>query len=175
MKNLVSTFVVLFFSFSAFAQKEISREQVRLALAESMVSFVESLRPEFTPGMTYSQFQTALVQNSKPTLEGAALLRKAHEYLSTKTSNAAILQNYSATEMASVYGKMEAIKANKGKVEGQDIFSMSGDSVLNKNAPIGSIKCRWYDLPCHFVKLYLYLAYGGVPCIIASMSGNPCD
>ncbi len=174
MKNLFATFVVLIFSSSGFAQGKVSSEQVRLALAESMVSFVSSVRPAFTAGMSAQEFQNALIGATKPTIEGAALIKKAHEFLFSKTSDASIIQNYSGKEMSNIYGKSEAVKSSKGQVVDKDVFVSSGEFRPYENKSNGTIICRWYDIRCHLIKLYLLVVYGEVPCMVAAMGDHPC-
>jgi len=162
--------IIMIISFNANAQKtKLTDKEVAYMKAEfrnGMASFVESVKPIYTSGMSYTSFRFALIgTNSKNiTKEGNALLNKAYTYIVNSKSSDYIIINDSGKEIAVAlfYIKKYDLK-NKSSNGDLVLFgntkgkTFPGDSLLNKQR-----ECRWYQLGCHLSNAWDWLVNGGM-------------
>lgn len=177
MKNLILSLVLLF-SVSTFAQKQFNEQEAKTALAKGMVSFVESVKPAYKTGMSYAQFQNTLTGGSRPTPEGAEMIRKAHEFISKNYSSEAILASYDGREVGAVLLKLESLKKSRGTATGQDIFAQSGGFTPydNKISTVDTNRCvPWWDIFCQIKAAVIWIGDNQAAiCFIAFFFGFPC-
>lgn len=160
MKKLIfGLLATVLFGFSANAQLR-SKEEVRISLAKSMISFKNSLQSNYDSSRDYKGFKDLIhIPTTIPT-EGENLLRVAYNYLSKKTSDAEIIKNYSGKEMAAacLYIHTNTLK-NKDFFEGK-LFGLNYDdsSYMIKSTSKGpnpsneiidfNVGCKWYQIRC---------------------------
>lgn len=157
--------LILLISCSATAQnKKLSDKDiafVRSEFRQGMADFVESVKPIYKKGMTYSAFKRSLIGKSAKTIttQGDALLLKAYNYISKSTATSYILKNESGKELASAFRFVRLYNAEHKSKKGDLILfgnttgdTFPSDSVLNKVQD-----CRWYQLGCHLSNLWDWL------------------
>ena len=156
---------LLLISCSATAQnKKLNDKDIAFVKSEfrqGMADFVESVKPIYKIGMTYSAFKISLLGESATTItsEGDALLLKAYNYISKSTSTHYILKNESGKELASAFRFVGLYNAeNKSKNGDLILFgnttgdTFPSDSVLNKVQD-----CKWYQIFCHLGNFWDWL------------------
>lgn len=173
MKTIITFVLVVVCSIVSNAQSKWSQEEIRLILANGMVSFVESVKPAYTPGMTYESFQNVLTKGSRPTTEGSTLIRKAHEFISKKYSNQAIIDGYSGVELARAYVKLKALESDRKSGLPTNIFNTTnGDFNPYQNKKPIPTACYWYQMSCH---LSDYNAINEFGCYVSTILGMSCN
>lgn len=129
------------------AQKSIN-EELRSQYSRAMISFIESVKPAFVKGQTFTNFENNIIGNSQNTPEGNALLNKAFEFLSNEVSNKQILLEYSGIEMENAEKLFNRLKLQNPNINGIELF---GGSSGIESTFMGVSKltgCKWYQFNC---------------------------
>ena len=169
MRNLKYLILVIFMvtGLNVSAQKsgtDLTQEQVKTGLIESFAAFVESVRPFYSKGDTYAQFeQKVLIGNPVkgtgsggilPTLppEGFEMLKKAYEYLSRGLTYAQIVKagNYEVMGKAIIFISNRTKGGSSQYDAGVALFG--GNAAALENNPLmaqNKGKCKWWELWCH--------------------------
>lgn len=178
MKNIITLLLVCVCSTFVGAQSKSSQENTRAILATAMVSFMESVKPAYSVGMSYESFQNLLTGGARPTTEGSTLIRKAHDFLSKKYSNQAILDNYSGLEIASAYVKLKALNDSRFADISKDLFTTStGNFNPYQNKRPRPTSCYWYQMSCHLGDHYAQINSGELDfiCYMSMLNGSSCN
>jgi len=159
MKNLISVLILSFVMFSAnniqaqknnFSDQEIA--YIKTEFNKGMASFVESVKPIYKRGMSYSSFKTALIGSHSSSLktQGDDLLKSAYNYLANSKTRDYIVENDSGKEIAGalkfIYEYDQSTQTNKGNkvLFGNNTNdSFSSDNILPK-----ADGCLWWQLGC---------------------------
>ena len=173
MKNIFTAMLFCLFSAMVVGQSKSSQENTRVILASAMVSFVDSVKPAYTAHMSYEAFQNLLTGNARPTTEGATLIRQAHDFLSKKYSNQAILDSYSGLEIAVAYLKLKSLNDGKKTTSSEDLFSSTtGNFNPYQNKKPRPESCYWYEMTCHIGNNDALTQFG---CYVAMITGKQCN
>lgn len=172
-KNGIVLFImslIMLVSVNANAQKtKLTDKEVAYMKAEfrkGMASFVESVKPIYTSGMSYNSFKSSLIGTSVKNItgEGEALLNKAYTYLVNSRSSNFIIKNDSGKEIAVALFYTKKYNLEKKSTNGDLVLfgnltgnSFPGDSLLNKQR-----ECRWYQVGCHLANAWDWLVNGGM-------------
>jgi len=172
-KNGIALFImslIMLVSVNANAQKtKLTDKEVAYLKAEfrnGMASFVESVKPIYTSGMSYNSFKKNLIGTSVKniTSEGDALLNKAYTYLVNSKSSSFIINNDSGKEIAVALFYTKKYNIEKKSSNGDLVLfgnltgkSFPGDTLLNKQR-----ECRWYQVGCHVANAWDWLVNGGM-------------
>lgn len=142
-------------SFSVNAQKSL-KDQLRLQQAHVMVSFVESVKPAYKKGQTYSDFEKTILGSWNSVPEGKAMLVKAFDFISNGTSNDQILNEYSGAEIAKAHAYFNKLKKVNPNADGAELFGGTATSV-NKFSECSKAKagCKWYQFNCFVQQMIL--------------------
>ena len=178
MKNILTLILVCICSTLVGAQSKSSQENTRAILAKAMISFIESVKPAYSAGMSYESFQNLLTGGARPTAEGSTLIRKAHDFLSKKYSNQAILDNYPGLEMASAFVKLKSLNDSKVTDISIDLFTTStGNFNPYQNKKPKPTSCYWYQMSCHIGDHYSEIVSGELQliCYISMLNGGSCN
>jgi hypothetical protein len=153
MKNLLLGLIAtVLFSTSGNAQK-LTQEDVRLLLAEQMVSFTNSLKPAYGQAKDFNEFERIVCGDwlSKTTKEGHALLNASYNLIAKKATDTQILKSYQGKEMgAVVLLHNENLKTNQHS-DGSEIF---GGTTGDFNPYNTVLRCRWYQIACWFDEIF---------------------
>jgi hypothetical protein len=156
MKKLIFGLIaVVMFSNVGNAQK-ITKEQVRLDLAEGVVSLVNALKPAYEKGDSFDNFQKKIIGDTRSTEEGSNLLKKVFLYVEKGTSSKEILKSDSGSEMGAACLYLNELHKKNPKADGSELFgSTTGDfnpydaTILGKAGP-----CKWYQLGCWLNQIF---------------------
>ncbi len=168
LKHIVtatSFVLVMLISFNVQAQqKKLSDKDVEFVKSEfrkGMADFVESVKPIYKSGMSYSSFKSSLLGKSSTTIttEGDALLFKAYNYISKSTGTSFILKNESGKELASAFKFVKLYNVeNKSKKGDLILFgNTTGDTFPSDNVLNKVQDCKWYQLFCHLGSFWDWL------------------
>ncbi len=153
MKNLVFGLIAtVIFSFGAMAQRQ-TQEEVRLLLANEMVSFTNAMKPAYQQAKDFNGFEKIVCGNWIPTKEGHELLLASYNLIVKKTSDADIVKSYSGKEMANVVLLHNENLKKDINSSGIEIFGgTTGD--FNPYPTMIEGRCRWYQLACWFDEIF---------------------
>ncbi|MBF6607141.1 MAG: hypothetical protein ITG00_00190 [Flavobacterium sp.] len=157
MKKVIFGLVAIaFISFTGNAQK-MSNDQIRTEYAKGMISFVESVRPVYTAGMSFKDFKSKLsVDDTDLTPEGSQLLLSSYTFLANKTSQREILEKGDVRPLMNA--SLFVINYNKDRgtnVGEQILFGIENSTYL----PAGekARKCKWYQIGCHLSNIFNWI------------------
>ena len=160
----VLVFVLAFVTFVTFESKaqEMTKENFQVELENGVVSFVRSVKPVYTEGMSLKQFKLKLIGQSNfatITPEGDALIAKSFTLISKGSPEDVIkkegLKEFSlAVKYIFEYQKANNIElsSDKGSVS---LFGGNADG-LNQGFRTAE-KCRWYQVGCHIRNLIAWI------------------
>lgn len=118
-------------------------EETRFMLATGMGEFVETIRPIYSEGISYDQFQNQLgIDTDALTVEGDNLLKATYNILKNSETRESIVANYSGIEYAAALIQQEA---------GNNIFGATSSLISVSNSTGG---CAWWELGCHVDKWF---------------------
>lgn len=168
LKHIITTtsfVLVMLISFSAFAQqKNLSDKDVEYVKSEfrkGMTSFVESIKPIYKSGMSYSAFKGSLLGESSTAItnEGDALLLKAYNYISKSAPSGYILKYESGKELAAAFRFVKLYNVENKSEKGDLILfgNTTGDTFQSEVILNGEGDCRWYQIGCHLVSIWDWL------------------
>ena len=156
MKNLLFGLIAtVLFSFSGNAQK--TQEELRLLLANEMVSFTKAMKPAYDQAKDFEEFKQIVCGDWTPTSEGKALLNASYNLISKKISDASIIKSYSGKEMAAVALLHNENLKKDIKSSGIEIF---GGTTGDFNPYTTTILrgdgggCRWWQVKCWLTDIF---------------------
>ena len=151
------------------SDSSLTQEQVKTGLIESFAKFVEAVRPFYSKGDTYAQFERKVLIGTPvrgtgsggilPTLppEGFNMLRKAYEYLSRGLSYAQIVKagDYEVMGRAAIFVSNQTASGVSSYDAGVALFG--GNAAALENNPLlaqARGKCKWWQLWCHVDEVF---------------------
>lgn len=150
-KLLFGLIATVLFSVSGNAQK--TQEEMRLILANEMVSFTNAMEPAYLQAKDFGAFERIVCGDWIPTKEGHALLQVSYNLISKKTTDAEIVKSYSGKEMAAVVLLHNENLKKDITSSGVEIFGgTTGD--FNPYTTNVEGRCRWYQLACWFSEIF---------------------
>ncbi|HIB47789.1 MAG TPA: hypothetical protein EYN07_04270 [Flavobacteriaceae bacterium] len=168
MKKIKQILLILLFmgSLTGVAQKNYTKESVKVALKQSYVDFVNIVRPAFTRGDSYKEFKDkvfyGVVKPPNHTLppipvEGEALLQKAYQSLNANYSTQQLLEkaDYKTYGRALIYVDNYTKNNSKSVMDAEiALFGGNSDLLYNNSLVRGTDKCKWWQLWCHLNQVF---------------------
>lgn len=157
MKNLVFGLIAtVIFSVTGNAQE--TQEDVRLLLANEMVSFTNAMKPAYGQAKDFNGFEKIVCGNWIPTKEGRGLLQASYNLISKRTTDAQIVNTYSGKEMAAVVLLHNENLKKDIRSTGIEIFGgTTGDFnpyTTMLRGEDGEVKCKWWQISCWFTEIF---------------------
>ncbi|MEW5677400.1 hypothetical protein ABGT15_13900 [Flavobacterium enshiense] len=155
MKKLLFGFVVLL-GMSVNA-KEGNEEYIRSEFAKSTISFVESVRPAYSKGITFETFKSKILTDEKGlTVQGNNLLKSAYGFLQNGASQEEILGKGNVKPMMEAFLFVKDFN-DKNKSDKGDLVLFGMTSGDDTNLKVAYRDCRWYQVFCHLANFWDWL------------------
>jgi hypothetical protein len=138
----------IFITINSFAQKQMTKEEVKTVFANGMVKMVNDLKPYYNSLQTSTNFKATVNGADIPLSSGTALLDKAFLYLQNSTSDAEILNTFSGKEMADAVVSWKSILDVNSNSEGSEVFGKTTNANGGNNSASREGGCRWYQIGC---------------------------
>ncbi|MFC7357267.1 hypothetical protein ACFQO1_06185 [Jejudonia soesokkakensis] len=171
--KLITLIILLCIGFQVTAQNKTSssnwtKEEVKQELIDGFAQFVESVRPFYAKGDTYSQFLNKVFYGNNTNITkpipilppaGDGMLHKAYEYLSKGYNQIEIVKlgDYETMGNAVLFYNEEQKKAGKN-ANRTDLEAklFGGNSTVLESNPLLAERgrCRWWQLSCHLSEIF---------------------
>lgn len=156
MKNLLLVLVATILLSGNFYGQKISKENARESMAQTMVSFTNSLKPIFseTAPQSFEDFLKVLYPNSEnPGISKDAknFIRDSYMYLKSNTSDSKILKEYDGVSLAKMV-KPIVDKNRSGTILIDLEKLLTGTGPYNpeiQQRAAGGCGCKWFQIGCH--------------------------
>ncbi|TAG04556.1 MAG: hypothetical protein EAZ44_04640 [Cytophagia bacterium] len=147
---------------SMSSKSEYDEEKLKIELENGLMSFVNSLRSEYSSEIDFATFKLNLIGNSNLTtitVEGNALLEKTYQLLS-ENSDEVTIKREGLKEFAQA--TLFAIKYVENNISDASAFDKAWVELFGGNEislKDGSLKkpCKWYQVGCHLSNFWGWL------------------
>ncbi len=114
MKNLLFGIIATLLVYTnGYSQIKSLTEKDRLTTANTMLSFVNSIKIKYTANETFGSFSKKVCDTKSISTDGINIVHKAYNYIRTKSTDEYIQKNENGEELISAYNNFKLSKTSQ--------------------------------------------------------------